>query len=141
MDGERKGVMVMARPRLKGEEGEMGATTRMRVARRRWVRGVVCLWGAAILVIAMGSGVAWGGSPEIYAPDGTYLGELNGNQYDPNSVADPYGQYGSPYAPNSINDPYGKYGSPYSPDSATNPYTVTLPAPPVVLPMGPGCCR
>ena len=68
--------------------------------------------------------VTFGGSqsPQIYAPDGTYLGNLNSNQYDPNSVSNPYGQYGSRYSPNSINNPYGQYGSPYSPNSVRNPY-------------------
>lgn len=41
-------------------------------------------------------------SPQVYAPSGTYLGNLNGNQFDPNSVANPYGPHGSPFAPNSI---------------------------------------
>jgi hypothetical protein len=58
----------------------------------------------------------------LYAPNGTYLGELNRNQYDPNSISNPYGRYGSPYSPNSINNPYGTYGSPYSPQSPNNPY-------------------
>lgn len=58
---------------------------------------------------------------------GTYLGNLNSNRYDPNSVANPYGQYGSPYSPNSINNPYGQYGSPYSPNSARNPYATQAP--------------
>ena len=62
-------------------------------------------------------------SPKIYAPDGTYLGNLNSNQYDPNLVANRYGQYGSPYSPNSINNRYGQYGSPYSPYSVNNPHT------------------
>lgn len=61
-------------------------------------------------------------SPRIYAPDGTYLGNLNRNQFDPNSVSNPYGQYGSKYSPNSINNPYGQYGSPYSPNGVRNPY-------------------
>ena len=61
-------------------------------------------------------------SPRIYAPNGQYLGNLNSNPYDPNSVANPYGQYGSRYSPNSINNPYGQYGSPYSPNSVNNPY-------------------
>jgi hypothetical protein len=51
-------------------------------------------------------------SPQIYAPDGTYLGDLNRNQFDPNSVANPFGPHGSPFAPNSITNPY-TYGSPY----------------------------
>jgi hypothetical protein len=61
-------------------------------------------------------------SPRLYAPNGTFLGNMNSNRYDPNSIANPYGQYGSPYSPNSINNPYGQYGSPYSPNSVNNPY-------------------
>jgi hypothetical protein len=55
-------------------------------------------------------------SPKIIAPDGQYLGNLNNNRYDPNSIANPYGQYGSRYSPNSVNNPYGQYGNPYSPN-------------------------
>ena len=66
-------------------------------------------------------------SPQLYSPDGTYLGNLNNNQYDPNSVANPYGRYGSSHSPNSINNPYGRYGSPYSPYSARNPYATNPP--------------
>jgi hypothetical protein len=51
-------------------------------------------------------------SPHIYAPNGTYLGNLNNNQFDPNSVSNPYGPHGSQFAPNSINNPY-TYGSPF----------------------------
>ena len=60
-------------------------------------------------------------SPQIYAPDGQFLGNLNNNRYDPNSVANPYGQYGSRYSPNSINNPYGPYGNRFSPQYS-NPY-------------------
>ena len=68
-------------------------------------------------------------SPQIYAGDtGKYLGNLNANEYDPNSVSNPYGRYGSPYSADSVNNPYGKYGSPYSPYSANNPYAVSRPA-------------
>ena len=42
----------------------------------------------------------------ITAPDGSYRGNLNTNQYDPNSVANPYGRYGSQYSPDSVNNPY-----------------------------------
>ena len=67
-------------------------------------------------------------SPVIAGPilvdphTGKYLGNLNSNKFDPNSVANPYGKYGSKFSPDSINNPYGKYGSKFSPDSATNPY-------------------
>jgi hypothetical protein len=74
--------------------------------------------------------IAFAGPPGIYAPDGTYLGNLSSNPYDPNSVSNPYGQYGSPYSPYSINNPYGQYGSPYSPNSPNNPYAVGGQRPP-----------
>lgn len=66
----------------------------------------------------------------IYGADGTYLGKLNANRYDPESVANPYGRYGSRYSSTSINNPYSEYGSKYSNSSARNPYAS---APPVVL--------
>ena len=61
-------------------------------------------------------------SPEIYGQDGRYLGNLNNNRYDPNSVANPYGRYGSRYSADSVNNPYGKNGSAYSAAGANNPY-------------------
>ena len=70
---------------------------------------------------------ARGEPPSIYAQDGTYLGSLSSNEYDPDSTSNRYGRYGDPYSPDSINNPYGKYGDPYSPDSVTNPYAVSLP--------------
>jgi hypothetical protein len=60
-------------------------------------------------------------SPKLYDSQGIYHGNLNANPYDPNSVANPYGRYGSPYSPDSINNPYGA-GSPYRQDSPNNPY-------------------
>ena len=56
-----------------------------------------------------------------------YLGKLSANPYDPDSTANPYGQYGSEFSPDSINNPYGRYGSPNSPESATNPYATDAP--------------
>lgn len=58
---------------------------------------------------------------------GKYLGNLSANPYDPNSVNNPYGQYGSQYSPDSVNNPYGQYGSQYSNDSANNPYATNAP--------------
>lgn len=63
----------------------------------------------------------------IVAHDGTYLGRLNANRYDPESVANPYGQYGSRYSSKSINNPYSVYGSRYSNQSARNPYATEPP--------------
>jgi hypothetical protein len=66
-------------------------------------------------------------TPVVRAEDGTYLGRLSGNPYDAESVANPYGRYGSRYSPDSVKNPYGRYGSPYSPQSATNPYATQAP--------------
>jgi len=51
----------------------------------------------------------------------TDLGNLSTNPYSPSSTSNPYGA-GSQYNPNSITNPNGQYGSPYSNKSATNPY-------------------
>jgi hypothetical protein len=80
----------------------------------------------ASMAIAL-SGGALAQTPYIVSPDGQYLGNLSTNPYDPNSVSNPYGQYGSPYSPDSINNPYGQYGSPYSPNSVNNPYATQPP--------------
>ena len=76
-------------------------------------------------ILALGTAAthsAWAQPPRLYAPDGTYLGNLSTNMFDPNSISNPLGRYGSPYSPDSINNPYGKYGNPYSPDSVRNPF-------------------
>ena len=77
-------------------------------------------FAAAAMLLAAGTASAQ--SPQIYAPDGTYLGNLNNNQFDQNSVSNPFGQYGSKFSPNSINNQFGQYGSPFSPNSVHNPY-------------------
>jgi len=72
---------------------------------------------------------AQSGPPILIDPQtGKYLGTLSNNRYDPDSVSNPYGRYGSRYSPDSINNPYGRYGSRYSPDSANNPYATNPPA-------------
>lgn len=65
-------------------------------------------------------------TPKIYAEDGTYLGKLSTNRYDPESISNPYGRYGNPYG-NTLVNPYSRYGSPYSPLSWSNPYTRSAP--------------
>lgn len=85
-----------------------------------------------IITLVLWSSVAAAqtGPPQIYAPDGTYLGNLSSNRFDPNSVSNPFGVYGSPYG-NTINNPYSPYGSPFSPLSPNNPYAVgSGPTPP-----------
>jgi hypothetical protein len=76
----------------------------------------------ALLGFMLSAAAASAQSPKIYAPNGTYLGNLNSNQFDPNSVSNPFGQYGSQFSPNSINNPFGTYGSPFSPNSVNNPF-------------------
>jgi hypothetical protein len=44
-------------------------------------------------------------SPRIYSRSGEYLGNLNNNNYDPNSISNPYGA-GSEFKPNGVNNPY-----------------------------------
>ena len=66
-------------------------------------------------------------APKIIATDGQYLGKLSANPYDPDSISNPYGKYGSPYSPTSINNPYSQYGSQFSPISPNNPYATQAP--------------
>lgn len=81
-----------------------------------------------LLIIApVAASKALAQSPYIVSPDGTYLGSLNSNRYDPDSVSNPYGRYGSRYSSDSINNPYGEYGSRYSNKSANNPYASQAP--------------
>lgn len=64
--------------------------------------------------------------PCLYAPDGTYLGNLNRDQFDPNSTSNPLGPHGSPLGPDSIHNPLSPYWSvlsPMSPNFGKNPYS------------------
>jgi len=63
----------------------------------------------------------------LYAEDGTYLGKVNNDQNDPESIANPNGKYGSKYSPISINNEQGVYGSKISLQSANNPNTAHAP--------------
>lgn len=78
------------------------------------------------LAMTTTSALAWdfrdsSNSPKLYAPDGTYLGNLNNNQFDPNSINNQFGQYGNRFNPNSVKNPFGQYGNPYS-QQYSNPY-------------------
>lgn len=64
-------------------------------------------------------------SPKLIDSQGNFRGNLNANKYDPDSVANPYGRYGSKYSSDSINNPYGA-GSKYKQDSPNNPYGTGL---------------
>lgn len=61
------------------------------------------------------------GGPKIVSPNGEFLGTVNSNKYDPKSISNPYGIYGSSYSSKSINNPNGKFGNPYSSNYTKNP--------------------
>jgi hypothetical protein len=65
--------------------------------------------------------------PYIVSADGTFLGKLNGDQYDSESICNVYGAYGSPYN-NGIFNKYGDYGGTYSRMGAYNPNAQKPPA-------------
>lgn len=66
-------------------------------------------------------------SPYLVSPDGTYLGNLSANKFDPNSTSNPFGVYGSKFSSKSVNNPFGAYGSKFSNKSANNPYATQAP--------------
>ena len=73
-----------------------------------------------LLVSSLGASAQYGNpygndsnSARLYSPRGAYMGNLNDNRYDSNSVSNPYGRYGSQYSSDSINNPY-RSDSPYS---------------------------
>lgn len=69
---------------------------------------------ALVALLASSSAFAWSSGPAIYAPDGTYLGRLNNNPMDRESVSNPVGRYGSPFSRYSINNQFSPYGSQFS---------------------------
>lgn len=82
----------------------------------------------AVLFALLISAPALAAPPILVDPTtGKYLGTLSTNKYDPDSVSNPYGRYGSRYSSDSINNPYGNYGSRYSNDSPNNPYATNAP--------------
>lgn len=79
-----------------------------------------------VLLIAASASVL-ADPPKLYSQDGKYLGTLSNNKYDPESVSNEFGRYGSKYSPDSINNQFGIYGSPYSNESVNNPYATQAP--------------
>ncbi|MEE9443233.1 MAG: hypothetical protein V3V99_11275 [candidate division Zixibacteria bacterium] len=63
----------------------------------------------------------------IIAQDGTYLGSIEPNPYDSESIFNEFGPFGSEYSQTSIFNEYCNYGSPYSPYSPFNEYSSTPP--------------
>jgi hypothetical protein len=68
----------------------------------------------------------------LYAQDAqiTPIGKITANNYDANSIFNPYGTYGSIYSTMSIWNQYGTYGSQYNLLSPFNQFTQT---PPVIV--------
>jgi|GEM_PF-1187778 len=60
---------------------------------------------------------------KIYSTRGKYLGNLDFNRYNHDSVSNQYGPYGSVYSNDSIFNQYGPYGSKYSIESPFNQYS------------------
>lgn len=75
----------------------------------------------AVLVTA--ANIAEAQSPFLISNEGQYLGDLVDNPYDPSSVSNPYGIYGSPYSPESVNNSYGQNGSENAINSPNNPFS------------------
>jgi hypothetical protein len=96
-------------------------------------RVTLILFGATILAALIfdlqGCAQTFAQSPAIISPEGRFLGNLNANEYDPDSIANPEGIFGSEFSPWSINNPDSLVGSPNYPFSATSPYSVGEPAP------------
>lgn len=57
-----------------------------------------------------------------------YLGKLNANKYDTESIWNKYGTYGSKYNSKSIWNKYSTYGNSYNSYSPFNKYSTTPPA-------------
>lgn len=55
-----------------------------------------------------------------------YLGNLSSNEFDPDSIANPFGA-GNPFTPNSLTKEFSRFGSPFSNQSASNPYATDAP--------------
>lgn len=63
----------------------------------------------------------------LLAADNTYLGSLNPNRFDPNSIFNKFGPYGSKFSPTSIYNSYGPYGGKFSNLSPFNSFSNTPP--------------
>lgn len=63
----------------------------------------------------------------LVADDSQFLGNINDNAYDADSLANSYGTFGSTYNPLSIWNRYGTYGGEYSALSPWSDYTSTPP--------------
>lgn len=56
-----------------------------------------------------------------------FIGHLNTNEFDADSVRNQFGRYGSPFSPDSINNQFGRYGNQFSDYSVSNPFAMHAP--------------
>jgi hypothetical protein len=93
------------------------------------MNGCALMLIAVVIVLSFAGwiGEALADAPKIYSQDGKYLGNLSANQFDPDSVNNEFGRYGSEFSPDSINNEFGRYGSEFSNESARNPYATESP--------------
>ena len=63
----------------------------------------------------------------IYADDDQFLGIINTNALDADSIANQFGTYGNPFSSLSIWNDFGSYGSSFSPLSPWNQFASTPP--------------
>jgi hypothetical protein len=64
---------------------------------------------------------------QLRTPSGVFLGNVNRNRFDTDSLVNQYGQHGSRYSAESIFNKYSQYGSPYGSESPYNKFTTTPP--------------
>jgi hypothetical protein len=67
------------------------------------------------------------GQSFIEAADGTFLGKLNPNQFDPESIFNQFGRYGNRFSQTSIFNRFSNYGNQFSNLSPYNKFTQTPP--------------
>lgn len=70
------------------------------------------------------------GVAQLWAPNGQFLGVLSSDQYDVNSISNPYGLYGGSHGFYSIQNPCGMYGGVCG---FYSPYNISSFNPPIVL--------
>lgn len=67
------------------------------------------------------------GASYLQGGDDVFLGNIDANRFDPNSISNKYGPYGSRYSQTSVFNQFSPYASPYGVYSLKNPNTFTPP--------------
>ncbi len=63
----------------------------------------------------------------VFAPNGQFLGIINDNPFDPDSLCNPFGNYGNKFSSTSIWNQFSNYGNSFATYSAFNNVTSTPP--------------